>query len=171
MAGLDEELPPQEHALRCVEFAKQALGQLAEYNHRNQSELSIRVGIHSAPLVAAVMGDQVRNYELYGESFELSQTLESLSSRGRIHISRETFLLVDSQVDTEGLSIRLLSWLHVTSVPHQHQWGVMRRRDTCATHQTMTDNMHQKQRKQREAHSRKLMSVKIWTCMLVGQLF
>ena len=103
VAGLREEISPHQHALQGVQFAKDALASLQHYNKKHGADLSIRVGIHTGPLVAAVMGDTVKAYELYGHAFELSQKLESLSARGRIHISRETFVLVDTEVETEGL--------------------------------------------------------------------
>jgi adenylate cyclase len=49
--------------------------------------LSLRVGIHSGPLVAGVIGDLRVSYDVWGDTVNLAQRLESHGEPGRIHVS------------------------------------------------------------------------------------
>jgi len=50
-------------------------------------KLSLRVGIHSGPLVAGVIGDLRVSYDVWGDTVNLAQRLESHGEPGRIQVS------------------------------------------------------------------------------------
>ena len=49
----------------------------------------LRVGIHSGPLVAGVIGRTKFSFDLWGDTVNIASRMESLSEPGRIQVSAE----------------------------------------------------------------------------------
>lgn len=52
--------------------------------------LSIRLGVHSGPIVAGVVGVKDPRYHVFGETVHIAQGMESQGVPGRIHCTQET---------------------------------------------------------------------------------
>ena len=59
----------------------------AQRMSRSQPAFAIRIGLHTGPLVAGVIGDQRFTYDLWGDTVNTASRLESGSEPGRINIS------------------------------------------------------------------------------------
>lgn len=55
----------------------------------------IRIGIHTGPLVAGVIGQQRFLYDLWGDTVNLASRMESGGAAGRINVSESTHALVE----------------------------------------------------------------------------
>jgi len=89
--GLDPRIT--DHAMRVIEAAMMMFDALKEYNARHAGSgtiLQMRLGIHTGPAVAGVIGTKKVAYDLWGESVEIANAMESTGVPGRIHISEPT---------------------------------------------------------------------------------
>ena len=58
---------------------------------RSQPAFAIRIGLHTGPLVAGVIGDQRFTYDLWGDTVNTASRLESGGEPGRINVSGTTY--------------------------------------------------------------------------------
>jgi class 3 adenylate cyclase len=63
-------------------------------NRKGQEFWDIRIGIHSGPLVAGVIGEKKLAYDVWGDTVNVASRMESNSNPGKINISGETYQLV-----------------------------------------------------------------------------
>ena len=99
VAGLPERTP--DHAERVVRFAIRMFESVKAYNETHGTDLNIRVGINSGPVVAGVIGTSKFIYDLWGDAVNTASRMESHGVPGRIHISKTTESEVAGRFDIE----------------------------------------------------------------------
>jgi adenylate cyclase len=87
-AGLPQ--PRPDHAEVIAEFALAMLDTLETVNASMEAQFQVRIGIHSGPVIAGVIGSHRFLYDIWGEAVNLASRLESHSVPGRIHVSART---------------------------------------------------------------------------------
>ena len=88
---------PEERPDHAVAVAKMALGMrsaTAEIACELGEPLRLRIGIHSGPLVAGVIGTHKYVYDVWGDTVNVANRMEKYGAPGRIHVSAVTRALL-----------------------------------------------------------------------------
>lgn len=90
--------PNPNHAYNSVNAALEILAflnsQSEEMKRKYQLEWKLRIGIHSGPVVAGVIGKKRPAYDVWGGTVNLASRLESSCEPNKINISNSTYELV-----------------------------------------------------------------------------
>ena len=95
-------IPQPDHAERIVEMALGMLGAVEEYNARAEEPFEMRIGIHTGPVVAGVIGSTKFAYDLWGDTVNTASRMESNGLPGRIHVSEATHDLLRARYRFES---------------------------------------------------------------------
>lgn len=98
-AGLPE--PAPDHATRCVRAALDMVAFIQQRNEHSSIKWGLRVGIHSGPVVAGVVGKRKYAYDIWGDTVNIASRMESAGEPGRVNLSAYTYDLVRDQFDCE----------------------------------------------------------------------
>ena len=61
----------------------------------------MRVGIHTGPVVAGIVGDKKFQYDIWGDTVNIASRMESSGEAGKINISETTYELVKDKFKCE----------------------------------------------------------------------
>ena len=100
-AGVPEE--NADHAMTMFRFAQDMLRSLEEYNLANNSQMKIRIGISSGPVVAGVIGKKKFAYDLWGDSVNTAARMEAYGREGNIQISPSSYALLKNDFAFEKI--------------------------------------------------------------------
>jgi adenylate cyclase len=98
-------VPRPDHAAAVLETARDMQAALAEFRTTTGHDLATRIGIHSGPLVAGVIGRTKLSYDLWGETVNVASRMESHGITGRIQVSEATYSLLgaDHRFESRGM--------------------------------------------------------------------
>ena len=98
--------PFAEHVIVAAKIAldMQELGK--RLGTREEKALNFRIGIHTGPVVAGVIGTRKFSYDLWGDTVNIASRMESHGVPGRIHVSRAVYerLKNDFEFEARGLT-------------------------------------------------------------------
>lgn len=89
MAACGVPEPAADHADRIVALGKAMLESLGEQKPAD-GEFRIRIGVHTGPVVAGLIGRRRFVYDVWGETVNIASRLESQGIAGRVQISAAT---------------------------------------------------------------------------------
>ena len=94
VGGLPE--PRPDHAEAIANMAMDMYAELYRDKCRENGSrsLNIRIGIHSGPVVAGVIGTKKFIYDLWGDTVNTAARMESHGVEGRVHTMLETYELL-----------------------------------------------------------------------------
>jgi len=91
-------LADNENAIKSVNAALDMQQFIKEFGAANKIQnlpvFEIRIGIHTGPLVAGVVGLKKFAYDIWGDAVNLASQMEQHSEPGKVNISGETYALV-----------------------------------------------------------------------------
>jgi adenylate cyclase len=88
VSGVSVETPG--HAAACADMALSMMEAMGEFNERNKIQWEIRIGMHSGPLVAGIIGSKKFANDLWGDTVNIASRLESHGEAGLIQVSEVT---------------------------------------------------------------------------------
>ncbi|MES2300277.1 MAG: adenylate/guanylate cyclase domain-containing protein [Pseudomonadota bacterium] len=94
MAAAGLPLPCADHAVRCVRAALAMQAFLDERNRSASFKWGLRVGIHSGPVVAGVVGKRKYAFDIWGDTVNIASRMESAGQPGKVNVSAYTFDLI-----------------------------------------------------------------------------
>lgn len=102
-AGLPE--PSPQHALQAVVMALGMLEAVERSNSERRSkglqEWPVRIGLHSGPVVAGVVGEKKFAYDIWGDTVNLASRMEANGEAGRVNISGPVYAQVMGYIEAQ----------------------------------------------------------------------
>src|SRR5687767_11171021 len=92
--GLPE--PLADHAARTVDLGL-AMIDVAGVESDEVTDLRLRVGIHSGPVIGGVIGNRKAAFDIWGETVNMASRLEAQGVVGQVHASATTWRLVEER--------------------------------------------------------------------------
>lgn len=93
IAGAPESNP--DRAALIARLALTLLGELDAIRHETGLDIDLRVGIHSGPVIAGVIGRVRFSYDVWGDTVNTASRMESHGEPGRIQVSETVFRCLD----------------------------------------------------------------------------
>ena len=99
VGGIPE--PSADHPARVVAFGLDLLDATALIATEMSLPLDLRIGVHTGPVVAGVVGTRKFSYDLWGDTVNVASRLESFGVAGALQISESTWLRVRDAFEAE----------------------------------------------------------------------
>lgn len=96
-------LSSKNHAHQVMQAAIEMQAFLKKWTNANLDKnvpvFTARIGIHTGPLVAGVVGDKKFAYDIWGDTVNIASRMESAAEAGRINISTTTYELLKNDFE------------------------------------------------------------------------
>lgn len=102
----------------AIAFARAVLAGVSELKAVAGTEVGLRVGIHSGPVVGGVIGATRMAYDYWGETVNMAARLEGTAPVGGIAISESTWLRAKNRGEFGPQHVEMLKGVGETSVYH-----------------------------------------------------
>lgn len=83
--------PREDHARAIAHFALDIQKEVENYNMESNSNVSIRIGINTGPVIAGVIGTKKFLYDLWGDAVNIASRMESQGVPNTIQVSSACF--------------------------------------------------------------------------------
>ncbi len=101
MAAAGLPLTCADHAHRCVHAGLEMIRFIDRRNVASAFKWSLRVGIHSGPVVAGVVGRRKYAFDVWGDTVNIASRLEGAGAVGRVNVSAYTCDLIRDSFECE----------------------------------------------------------------------
>ena len=118
VAGIPQ--PKKNHVELAANLALDMQQSMKQLTDREGKEFQIRVGLHTGPLVAGVIGKMKFAYDVWGDTVNIASRMESHGTPGEIHVSSSVYQRLNNvyefkkrgDVEIKGMGKMITYWLH-----------------------------------------------------------
>jgi class 3 adenylate cyclase len=89
------------HAKKCVITSQKMIHFLNKRNREHAIKWEVRIGIHSGPVTAGVVGKDKFTYDIFGDTVNIASRIETAGEAGRINVSAYTYELIRDEFPGE----------------------------------------------------------------------
>ena len=100
VGGIPHAIP--EHLNRMAEAALQMLDEATQTRAPNGTKLAIRIGIHTGPVCAGVIGESKFIFDVWGDTVNMASRMESHGAAGRIQVTEAVHAALLGKYDFVG---------------------------------------------------------------------
>jgi class 3 adenylate cyclase len=104
-----------DHAYNALCTGRDMINFLREFAHNEGLPLGIRVGIHTGPVIGGVLGNIKPHFDLWGNTVNLANHMESHCEQGMIQITETTWFRVQKKFHFNGKRDVVLKGKHVVT--------------------------------------------------------
>jgi class 3 adenylate cyclase/CheY-like chemotaxis protein len=79
--------PRRDHAEAAALQARAMLDEIARLRAANGAPIELRVGVHTGPAVAGIIGQRKFSFDVWGTTVNIASRMESLGEPGQVHVS------------------------------------------------------------------------------------
>lgn len=92
----------RDHAIAAAAMALRMPSAVADVSRSLGQELRIRIGLHTGPVAAGIIGKNKFIYDVWGDTVNVASRMEALGEAGRVHITAETLHALKGRFDAEA---------------------------------------------------------------------
>lgn len=89
--------PREDHAVAVAEMALDMLKEIANFRSHHHQPFTMRIGFHTGPVVAGVIGTKKFIYDLWGDTVNVASRMESHGLPGHIQVTETTYQVLRHQ--------------------------------------------------------------------------
>ncbi len=89
--------PQPDHATRVARMALEMVEETERFAKEMNENLQLRIGIHSGPVVAGVIGTKKPFYDVWGDTVNTAARLETYGTTGKIQVTDETKRILEAE--------------------------------------------------------------------------
>ena len=91
----------RDHAVRAAEMALRMPAAVVEASRALGQDLRIRIGLHTGPVAAGIIGKDKFIYDVWGDTVNVASRMEALGEAGRVHLTGETLAALGGRFGVE----------------------------------------------------------------------